>query len=136
MPLWYGKCSIYVPFWSWTLSNDTFSLLKSEKRWINFLSSKSFEKIPSQLVSSFLIISYRSFFDVLCEIFIFKSTFRLISNLITPFLECETRKKARHYLLRLRKKHAISPRLYHAIFKKGLLSAIPERYRFFLVPEN
>lgn len=79
---------------------------------------------------------YRSFFDVLCEIFIIKSTFRLISNIITPFLECNSKEKAKNYLNKLKKRRAISPEIFRMIFKKGLLNIIPKRYRPFLVPDD
>ena len=85
---------------------------------------------------TFVISFCRSFFDVLSELFIIKGTYRLFSNIIAPFLECETKEKARSYLSRLRRQNAISPILYHSIFKKGLLHIVPRRYRSFLVPED
>jgi hypothetical protein len=73
---------------------------------------------------------------MLCEIFIIRSTFRLITNIITPFLECETRDKARSYINRLRRQKAISPDLYKMIFKKGLINNLTRKYRSYLVPED
>jgi len=73
---------------------------------------------------------------MLCEIFIIRSTFRLITNIITPFLECETRDKARSYMNRLKRQKAISPDLYKMIFKKGLINNVPRKYRSYLVPED
>jgi hypothetical protein len=73
---------------------------------------------------------------MLCEIFIIRSTFRLITNIITPFLECETRDKARSYMNRLRRQKAISPDLYKMIFKKGLINNLTRKYRSYLVPED
>jgi len=75
-------------------------------------------------------------FDLLCELFIIRSTFRLITNIITPFLECETREKARKYMNRLKKQKAIPANIYQMVFRKGLLKNIPPRYRSFLVPED
>lgn len=43
-----------------------------------------------------------SFFDLLCEIFIVRNNFRLFSNIIAPFLECETKDKAKANLLKLK----------------------------------
>jgi hypothetical protein len=63
-----------------------------------------------------------------------KSFFRLISNLITPFLECETREKARKYMNRLRKQNAISDDVFKMVFREGLLNNVPGKYRSFLVP--
>ena len=73
---------------------------------------------------------------MLCEIFIIRSTFKLFSNIIAPFLECGTRDNARSYLSRLKRSNAISPDVYRLIFKKGLLNNIPRRYRSYLVPED
>lgn len=89
--------------------------------------------LPSPLKR--LLLSW-SFFDLLCELFIMRSTFRLVSNIISPFLECETKEKAKSYLNRLKRKGGVSPVLYKAIFKKGILNNIPRRYRSFLVPED
>jgi hypothetical protein len=83
-----------------------------------------------------MIFEYRSLFDLLCELFIIRSTFRLITNIITPFLECETREKARKYMNRLKKQKAIPANIYQMVFRKGLLNNIPARYRSFLVPED
>jgi hypothetical protein len=59
-----------------------------------------------------------------------------LSNIITPFLECETREKARSYMNRLKRQKAISGDIYRLVFRKGLLNNIPRRYRSFLVPED
>ena len=83
-----------------------------------------------------LFNSCRSLFDVLCELFIFRSAFRLIMNIITPFLECETREKARSYMSRLKRQKAINNETYKMIFRKGLLNNIPRRYTSFLIPED
>ncbi len=57
-------------------------------------------------------------------------------NLITPFLECETREKARGYMNRLKRQKAISKETYNLMFRKGLLNNIPRRYTSFLIPED
>ena len=77
-----------------------------------------------------------SLFDVLCEIFILRSTWRLFMNVIAPFLECETREKARSYMNRLKRQKAISKETYSMMFRKGLLNNIPRPYTSFLIPED
>jgi hypothetical protein len=57
-------------------------------------------------------------------------------NIITPFLECETREKARSYMSRLKRQKAINNETYKMIFRKGLLNNIPRRYTSFLIPED
>jgi hypothetical protein len=93
--------------------------------------------IISYLPSSFkrLLLSW-SFFDLLCELFIVRNTFRSFSNIIAPFLECETKEKAKSYLYRLRKEKGINGHMYKMIFRKGILNNIPDMYRSFLVPQD
>jgi hypothetical protein len=57
-------------------------------------------------------------------------------NVIAPFLECETRDKARSYMNRLKRQKAISKETYNMMFRKGLLNNIPRKYTSFLIPED
>jgi hypothetical protein len=57
-------------------------------------------------------------------------------NLITPFLECDSREKARSYMNRLKKQKAINKETYQLMFRKGLLNNIPRKYTSFLIPED
>jgi hypothetical protein len=79
---------------------------------------------------------YRSFFDLLSELFIIKSSMKLVSSLMSPFMDCETKEKAKQELDKLRRRNIISQDTYKAIFKKGMLNNIPRRYRSYLVPED
>jgi hypothetical protein len=82
-----------------------------------------------------LLLSW-SFFDLLCELFIVRNTFRLISNIIAPFIECETKDKAKSQLHKLLRQKAITPELYRVLFKRGIINNIPDRYRSWMIPED
>lgn len=102
----------------------------------------SYQKIRKDGIISFLpgrvkrLLLRWSFFDFLCEIFIVRNNFRLFSNIIAPFLECETKDRAKANLYRLKNQGLITPRLYKVLFKKGILNNIPTKYRTFIVPED
>lgn len=99
------KCDLHVRNLLWNLLTDPSLCAKNKEGWFNFIFSEPIQASSFELV--LLIVNFhnlfRSLFDLLCELFIIRSTFRLISNIITPFLECETREKARKYMSRLKK---------------------------------
>ena len=130
------ECGLHVRDILWHLPADPSLFTKNKERWFNLILSQSNQASSFELVLFFILILFRSLFDLLCELFIIRSTFRLISNIITPFLECETREKAKKYMSRLKKQKAIPANIYQMVFRKGLLNNIPSRYRSFLVPED
>ena len=102
----------------------------------------TYQKIKKDGIISYLpgalkrVLLSWSLFDFLCEIFIVRNNFRLFSNIIAPFLECETKDRAKANLRQLKTQGQITPDLYKVIFKKGILNNIPEKYRSFIVPED
>jgi hypothetical protein len=54
-----------------------------------------------------LLLSW-SFFDLLSELFIIKSTMKFVSSLMSPFMDCDTKEKAKQQLDKLRQKKLIS----------------------------
>ncbi|TNV81345.1 hypothetical protein FGO68_gene2832 [Halteria grandinella] len=102
----------------------------------------SYQKIRKDGIISYLpgalkrVLLSWSLFDFLCEIFIVRNNFRLFSNIIAPFLECETKNRAKANLHRLKNQGSITPELYKVIFKKGILNNIPAKYRALIVPED
>lgn len=102
----------------------------------------SYQKIRKDGIISYLpgalkrVLLSWSLFDFLCEIFIVRNNFRLFSNIIAPFLECETKDRAKATLLRLKNQGSITHELYKVLFKKGILNNIPDKYRALIVPED
>ena len=103
-------------YWNWLIVTN-FST-KNQERWTDFLYAWSFKAITLKLVKFIIFINSRSVFDILCEIFYFRSFFKAIGNILGPFLHCESPEEAKELLNSLRSDTTISPTIHRTLFKK------------------
>eukprot|EP00347_Sterkiella_histriomuscorum_P007094 403350279 len=76
-----------------------------------------------------------SIYDILCEIFYFRTTMIILANIITPFMHCHSPDEAKEALDSM-KHEALGPRVHAIIFRKGLVNNLPERVRSVMVPQD
>jgi hypothetical protein len=74
---------------------------------------------------SLMYLIYSSIYDVLCEIFFFRSFMTLLGNVINPFLHCSTPEEAKSMLDNMKDKN-IAKSVHKLIFTK--VKAIRHNY--------
>src|ERR1035437_2669724 len=78
---------------------------------------------------------HRSVYDVLCEIFYFRTTATLLMNIIGPFLHCHSPAEVKEALDSMRDT-ALGPRVHAILFNKGLANNLPKKILNAIAPPS
>jgi len=101
----------------------------------------SLKKIKQAGLISFLPLSLRrlmlnwSIYDILCELFYFRTSSILIANIILPFLKCSSPEEAKE-VLDCMKDNALGPRVHGILFQKGLVNNFSDKVKKVMLPED
>ena len=77
------------------------------------------------------ILTEKSVFDILCDILIHKRFSKLVLAIFTPFWDAKSPEDAKR---KLKKEARITPTIYKALFRKGVLNNMPRGVRKIMLP--
>jgi hypothetical protein len=60
----------------------------------------------------------------------------MLSNVITPFLHCQSPEQAKELLDSMKDGKLISKNVHRILFKKGLVNNLPKKYKKLMFPEE
>lgn len=88
--------------------------------------------MPKKLKNALLNLS---FYDILCEIFIIRSFYTKIHNIVYAFISSNSPEEARQILNEMRNKN-ISKSTHKFLFTKGIVNNFPKKLKNLMLPED